>query len=744
MANPLDSAVVRLIPEAATLPRGRSIQFEARAVLPDGSEVVPEVVWSSAGGTITPAGLFLANLEPGTYLVTAQIEGRQRAGSTSVKVDPASLDNLLLNPSSVSLATREARQFTVAASWSDGSTAEPGLVWSATGGTVSSSGLYTAGEVAGTYRVIAAAADRADTSAVTISVPAPTLTAVILTPAAVSLTPGATAQFTVAGTWSDGSITTPAVTYAASGGTITAGGLYTAGGTAGTFRVVATQQGGTKADTSTVTISPPAAVLLQLVLSPASLTLAPGASQQFTVAGAWSDGSTTVPAVTYAATGGTITTGGLYTAGATSGTFWVIATQQGGTKADTSTVTITAPAVTLLQLVLSPASLTLAPGATQQFMVTGAWSDGSTTAPAVTYSATGGTITAGGLYHRGRHARGVPGHRDAPGRDQGGYVGGDRLGSAADAHPAGAQSRLGHTGSGCNAAVHGGRYVERRLDHGAGRDLLGHRRDDHGGRAVHRGRHARRVPGHRHPPGRDQGGHLGGECDNPPTPSSTCLRTVSVTTVSGLTSALSQALPGDCILLAAGTYGVTAGTAHTSVGLNITRSGTVAAPIIVQGLGSSTIIDLNQRLMYVDASHIQLRRLRLTDFPGVGLWLRGVTGVVIDSVEVDHTLQEAVALHYGSHHNIIKNSLFHDTGILAPSTARGSTSADRMQDGVTLDVGATDNQVLNNHFGPNVRADAVDVKEGCGPHPDPRELLRRNRLRVHLRGQRSPRLCCGK
>ena len=183
--------------------------------------------------------------------------------------------------------------------------------------------------------------------------------------------------------------------------------------------------------------------------------------------------------------------------------------------------------------------------------------------------------------------------------------------------------------------------------------------------------------------------------------------------MSELTTALAQGVPGDCILLAAGTYSITDGTAGSTVGLHITKSGTATAPIIVQGVGSGTIIDLNQRLMYLDASYFQLRRLRLTDFPGVGLWLRGVTGVVLDSVEVDHTEQEAVALKYGSNHNIIKNSLFHDTGIRNPQWGEGIYLGGYMQDGVTLDVGATDNQVLNNHFGPNVRADGVDVKEGA-------------------------------
>ncbi len=361
---------------------------------------------------------------------------------------------------------------------------------------------------------------------------APTLTRFVLTPPSVALVSGATQRFAVSAAWSDGSTTPPATTYSATGGTITPSGLYTAGSTAGSFTVVATQQGGTRADAATVIISVPTATLLKMVLTPATLALAPGGIAQFAVAGSWSDGSSAPPTVTYSATGGTITAGGLYTAGATQGSFRVIATQQGGTKADTATVTVLAAA------------------------------------------------------------------------------------------------------------------------------------------------------------------------------SSSCARTVNASTMTGLVSALANALPGDCILLATGTYGLDSG-------LVISRSGTVSAPIVVQGQGSGTIIQVNQRAFFVDGNYVQLRRLRITNFNTVGLWLRGVTGVVLDSLEVDHTLQEAVALKFGSHDNIVSNSWIHDTGIQTPQFGEGVYVGGKTQDGLGLDYSATGNQVLNNHFGPNVRAEGVDVKEGA-------------------------------
>ena len=84
--------------------------------------------------------------------------------------------------------------------------------------------------------------------------------------------------------------------------------------------------------------------------------------------------------MTWSATGGTITTGGLYTAGATAGTFRVIAVQQGGTKADTATVTVTATCADADGGGGDAGEASLATGATQQFSALGRMSDNSTRA----------------------------------------------------------------------------------------------------------------------------------------------------------------------------------------------------------------------------------------------------------------------------------------------------------------------------------------------------------------------------
>ena len=120
--------------------------------------------------------------------------------------------------------------------------------------------------------------------------------------------------------------------------------------TSGQFRVIVTQQGGTLADTAAVTISAAAPTLQPCKSPPTTVSLTPGGAQQFNAVGRMSDGSSASVTVTWSETGGSITSAGRYTAGSTAGSFRVIATQQGGTKADTSAVTITPAAPTLVKV----------------------------------------------------------------------------------------------------------------------------------------------------------------------------------------------------------------------------------------------------------------------------------------------------------------------------------------------------------------------------------------------------------
>ena len=393
---------INVTPSTAALLPSATQPFSAIGVMSNGSSSAVTVDWSTTGGTIDGSGLYTAPANAGTYLVVATQQGGSFADTAqvSVTVPPPTLTAVVLTPATAALQFAQTRQFSAVGQLSDGSSTSIAVTWTATGGTINSGGLYTAGNTAGTFRVIARSANGlADTSAVTIT--APTITGISLTPATVSLQSGQTQQFSVSATLSNGGTqTNPPVTWTATGGAMNTTGLYTAGATAGGFRVIASSSNG-RTDTSAVTITTP--TITAITVTPATATLSGGQTLQFAISATLSNGATQVnPSVTWTATGGTVTTGGLFTAGATAGNFRVIAASANG-RADTSAVTITASTITAISL--TPATANLQSAQTQQFSVSATLSNGGTQAnPTVTYSVTGGTITPGGLYTAGAAA----------------------------------------------------------------------------------------------------------------------------------------------------------------------------------------------------------------------------------------------------------------------------------------------------------------------------------------------------
>ncbi len=399
---------VHITPASVTLPAGATQQFAASGRMSDGSTTAVKVTYTAKGGTITGGGLYTAGTAAGTFRVIATDTASGLADTAAVTIQAAAstLKRVHITPASATLPAGATQQFAASGRMSDGSTTAVKVTYTAKGGTITGGGLYTAGTAAGTFRVIATdtASGLADTAAVTIQAAAPTLTRIKITPASATLPAGATQQFAASGRMSDGSTTAVKVTYTAKGGTITGGGLYTAGTAAGTFRVIATDTASGLADTAAVTIQVAAPTLVRVNVSPGRVSLQVGQTQHFKASGQMSDGRVVPVKVAYTAAGGTITGGGLYTAGTAAGTFRVIATDTASGLADTAAVTIQAAAPTLKRVQITPASATLPAGATQQFAASGRMSDGSTTAVKVTYTAKGGTITGGGLYTAGTAA----------------------------------------------------------------------------------------------------------------------------------------------------------------------------------------------------------------------------------------------------------------------------------------------------------------------------------------------------
>ena len=133
-------------------------------------------------------------------------------------------------------------------------------------------------------------------------------------------------------------LTVPAMESAS---TISPSGLFTAGTTTGTFASTVSATSGGMTATATVTVTP--GPLATIVVSPTPVTLAGGATQQYTAQGRDAAGNIVAITPTWSviAGGGAIGTTGVFTAGSTSGTFANTVQASSGGIAGTATVTVT-------------------------------------------------------------------------------------------------------------------------------------------------------------------------------------------------------------------------------------------------------------------------------------------------------------------------------------------------------------------------------------------------------------------
>ncbi|WP_161571023.1 DUF1800 family protein [Granulicella sibirica] len=316
-------------PAVLTLPLGGKEQFVS-----DGA-----TSWTANVGTITTGGRYTAPAKMPlmhTALITATGNDGAAVATVTLVVPQT------ISPVSASVKLGATQQFS-----------SPGATnWTASSGTISAKGLFTASmtrPASGTATITAKGPGGSASAIVKLIAPQ------AVAPLTASVMLGKTQQFTSAG----------ATSWKATAGTITSAGFYTAPAVMPVSKgvtVTATGSGGSASATVTLVGTQ--------VISPVTVSLALGKSQQFTSAGATS----------WSASAGTITSTGLYTAPGTaisSGMVTITATGAGGS----ATAKVTLPSTQTI----SPTSASIYLGATQLFVSPGATS----------WTATAGTILAG-------------------------------------------------------------------------------------------------------------------------------------------------------------------------------------------------------------------------------------------------------------------------------------------------------------------------------------------------------------
>jgi hypothetical protein len=155
-----------------------------------------------------------------------------------------------------------------------------------------------------------------------------------LAPEATSVTPGPASASATAVTWT--------VLEGSAGGSVSSSGLYTAPSAGGTYHVVVTSTSNTGVST-TATVTVAAAQTIAVSVSPSSSSLSPGGTQQLTATVTGTANTTVSWTVQEGSAGGGVTSGGLYTAPSTPGTYHVVATSQAdGARSAVATMVVSA------------------------------------------------------------------------------------------------------------------------------------------------------------------------------------------------------------------------------------------------------------------------------------------------------------------------------------------------------------------------------------------------------------------
>ncbi|MGE3172700.1 MAG: beta strand repeat-containing protein [Planctomycetota bacterium] len=354
-------------PTAPSIALGTTRQFTAMGTFSDAStqDLTDTVTWSSSvpgvatvGNAPGSEGLAQSIAVGGTTIAATS---GAISGSTLLTVSPAVLVSLAVTPTAPSIALGTTQQFAATGTFSDLSTQDltDAVTWTSSASAVATVGNAPGSEGLAQSAAVGAATITAASGAIsggaTLTVTPAVLVSLAVTPAASSIALGTQQQFTATGTYSDSSTQdlTDAVTWSSSApGVATVGNATGSEGLAQSVATGATTvaaQLGAIADSTSLTVTP--AVLVSLAVTPTTPAIAPGAAQQFTATGTYSDSSTQdlTLAVTWSSSASGVATvsnapgsEGLATA-VTAGTTTVTATQ--GAVSGTATLTVTGVAL---------------------------------------------------------------------------------------------------------------------------------------------------------------------------------------------------------------------------------------------------------------------------------------------------------------------------------------------------------------------------------------------------------------
>jgi len=250
---------IEILPSPTSFVAGQVAQFKANVYDSNNQLTNADILWSAGGGVMQPNGVFKAGNFSGRYMVTAS-SGKLTA-SVPIEIH-ANLNRIVrieILPNDVNLIPGQSIAFHIKAYSSQGqSMSVPAVRWTARGGTMTSDGLYQAGNNFGKFVLEAHTMDNLEARAwISINPPSQyqpyypphyqqpqqpqgsNYYYLIVTPEKMQIRPGQKAKFQAEVRDSNNRIVQYPITWEATGGMINQNGEFIAGETLGSFYVKA-------------------------------------------------------------------------------------------------------------------------------------------------------------------------------------------------------------------------------------------------------------------------------------------------------------------------------------------------------------------------------------------------------------------------------------------------------------------------------------------------------------------------
>ena len=368
---PVVSVVVQ--PDQPNVTVGQTVQLEATARGANNQPLTGRTVaWSSGAPSVATVSTTggVAGLAPGTAIIFANVEGV--IGTATVTVRQVAVASVVVTPSTASVAVGDATQLSASVRDASGAPLSGRLVgWSSSDdaiAVVSSTGRVSALKI-GTVTITASSEGKSGTATVTVT-PPPVAT-VNVTPSSATVAVGQTTTLQAQTLDASGAaVTGRVITWSTSNAgvaTVSSSGVVT-GVAAGAATITATSEG--KSGTSAITVT--AVPVASVSIAPTTLSLQTG--QTGTLTATVRDAANavltdrTVTWTTSNASVATVAPNGTVTAVAV-GSATITATSEG--KSGSAAVTVTAPPpAPVASVTVSPTSVSLTTGGTQQITAT--------------------------------------------------------------------------------------------------------------------------------------------------------------------------------------------------------------------------------------------------------------------------------------------------------------------------------------------------------------------------------------